>query len=60
MVMDEYPQKALEQNKKAIDLERSEVHFVDQDLLDLHGFGYQSDMRESFKKLIKRHPVLTR
>lgn len=36
------------------------MHLVDEKLLELHGFGYQSDMRESFKKLIERHPILTK
>ena len=34
------------------------LHMVDEELLELHGFGYQSNMRESFKKLIERHPIL--
>ena len=36
------------------------MHLVDEELLELHGFGYQSNMRESFKNLIERHPILTR
>lgn len=36
------------------------VHVADEELLELHGFGYQSNMRESFKKLIERHPILTK
>jgi hypothetical protein len=36
------------------------MHLVDEELLELHGFGYQSNMRESFKKLIERHPILTK
>lgn len=58
--MCQHSQDVLEQNKKATDLERGDAHFVDWELLDLHGFGYQSNMRESFKKLIERHPILTK
>lgn len=36
------------------------AHIVDPELLEFHGLGYQENMRESFKKLIELHPILTR